>query len=150
MISYVFGVTYPIDDIIKLCKKHNIYVIEDLAETFHSLKFNGLFASLVFVCNYVLGHPDADISLFSFGSIKYNTAFGGCLNVVRNDDVLYRKMKYIQDQYPMQPTSTYLKKCVKMGFPTFLLNNRYANYSIRMFGRLTDIDVREYGISLVR
>jgi len=93
MLSYVWGVNFNIDKIIQLAKKHNLYVIEDLAETFTSTKYNG--------------HPEADISLFSFGTIKYNTALNGAITVVRNNDVLYRKMKYIQDLYPMQLTSTY-------------------------------------------
>lgn len=97
-----------------------------------------------------LGHPEADVSLFSFGSIKYNTALGGCLAVVRNDDVLYRKMKHIQDQYPMQPTNVYLKKCLKMVLPAYLLNDRLGNFLIRDLGRKIDKNFGEFGVSLVR
>lgn len=63
MLSYVFGVGYDIEPILKLAKKHNLFVVEDLAETFSSNKYNG--------------HPEADVSLFSFGTIKYNTALNG-------------------------------------------------------------------------
>ena len=41
MVSYVYGVNYNIDQIIQLAKKHNMTVLEDLAETFSSTDYNG-------------------------------------------------------------------------------------------------------------
>jgi len=108
------------------------------------------FFSLNYCFKFLIGHPEADCSLFSFGSIKINTAMAGCLNIVRNDDVLYRKMKHIQDQYPMQPTSAYFKKILKMSFPCLLVNQKVWNYGIRLTGIITGFDVREYAVSLLR
>ena len=41
----------------------------------------------------------ADLSCFSFGSIKTNTAFGGGITIIRNDE-LYKKIMAIHDKYP--------------------------------------------------
>jgi len=136
MLSYVFGVGYDIEPILKLAKKHNLFVVEDLAETFSSNKYNG--------------HPEADVSLFSFGTIKYNTALNGAITVVRNNDVLYRKMKYIQDLYPMQLTSTYLKKCLKMSAMLLALNSTAGTWCIQSFARSTGYNAKEKAVAFIR
>jgi len=136
MLSYVWGVNFNIDKIIQLAKKHNLYVIEDLAETFTSTKYNG--------------HPEADISLFSFGTIKYNTALNGAITIVRNNDVLYRKMKYIQDLYPMQLTSTYFKKCLKMSIMLAALNHTGTTGLIQHVARETGYNAKEKAVSFIR
>jgi perosamine synthetase len=41
----------------------------------------------------------ADLSVFSFGSIKTNTAFGGGISIIRNPE-LYKKMIAFHDKYP--------------------------------------------------
>lgn len=50
-----------------------------------------------------LENPLVDFSTFSFGSIKTCSAFGGSISLIRNNEVLYRKMKAIQDGYPKWP-----------------------------------------------
>ena len=76
--SYLYGAIFNIDDIIKLAKEHNLYVIEDCAESFYDTKNNGDFSIKYFQeLNHLKGNPNADLSFFSFGSIKLNTAFGG-------------------------------------------------------------------------
>jgi len=136
VLSYIFGARFMIDDIIKLAKKHNIYIIEDLAETFVTTEYNG--------------HPEADLSLFSFGTIKYNTALSGALAVIRNSDVLYRKMKYILEQYPVQPTRTYVTKIIKIFGPMMGLNNPTVNKTIKQVSNAFDFDYKEYTVSLLR
>ena len=39
------------------------------------------------------GHPLADFSFFSFGTIKPFTALGGSITIIRNNEGVYRKMK---------------------------------------------------------
>ena len=80
MVSYVYGANFNIDKIIQLAKKHNLVLIEDLAETFSNTKYNGNPWKFYHLLNFVKGHPDADISFFSFGTIKYNTALNGYSN----------------------------------------------------------------------
>ena len=137
MISYLFGAEYDITDIINVAKKHNIMVIEDSAESFHGPQSTG--------------HPKADVSLFSFGTIKINTSYGGSLTIIRNNEVLYRKMKHILETYPAAGNKLFVKKSVKNVFPVLGLNwkplNKYGRYIVNY---KLGIDHREMMVSLIR
>eukprot|EP00331_Platyophrya_macrostoma_P035659 CAMPEP_0176438570 /NCGR_PEP_ID=MMETSP0127-20121128/19375_1 /TAXON_ID=938130 /ORGANISM="Platyophrya macrostoma, Strain WH" /LENGTH=427 /DNA_ID=CAMNT_0017822571 /DNA_START=40 /DNA_END=1323 /DNA_ORIENTATION=- len=137
MISYLFGAEYDITDIINVAKKHNIMVIEDSAESFHGPQSTG--------------HPGADLSLYSFGTIKINTSYGGSLAIIRNNEVLYRKMKHILESYSELPNKMFVKKIGKNAFPWLGLNWKPLN----KYGRLVvnyglGIDHREMMVSLIR
>ena len=137
MVSYIFGAEYDITDIVNVAKKHNIMVIEDSAESFHGPSSTG--------------HPGADLSLFSFGTIKINTSYGGSLAVIRNNEVLYRKMKHILETYPQVGNKLFAKKAVKNMFPVLGLNwkplNKYGRYILNY---KLGIDHREMMVSLIR
>eukprot|EP00961_Rhodomonas_salina_P101196 1361985-Rhodomonas_salina.1 len=47
--------------VIEFAQAHNLLVIEDCAEAFDGLRYKG--------------HPKSDVVLFSFGPIKFATAF---------------------------------------------------------------------------
>lgn len=79
MVSYIFGVRYDITKIVELCNSRGIVVVEDIAEDYRGPKESG--------------HPGAALSLFSFGTIKIDTAFGCSVGVVRNCNDVYEKMK---------------------------------------------------------
>lgn len=87
MVSYIYGVKYNIDQIIQFCKEKGILVVEDIAESYTGPKYTG--------------NPDAIMSLFSFGSIKRFTAFGGALSFIRDPEI-FKKMEAIHDSYPSQ------------------------------------------------
>jgi len=76
IISYVYGATFDSQSIIDWAHSHNIVVIEDMAESFKGNKFTG--------------NLDADFSLFSFGTIKTCTAFGGSIMVVRDNKTKFQ------------------------------------------------------------
>lgn len=76
IISYVYGATFNSQAIMDWAHSHNIVVVEDMAESFKG--------------NKETGNLDADFSLFSFGTIKTCTAFGGSIMVVRNDIKKYK------------------------------------------------------------
>lgn len=86
MVSYLYGVRFNVDAIAKLCQKHDILLVEDIAEDYRGPKENG--------------HPEAALSVFSFGTIKIDTAFGGGIGVVRNQPDLYNRMMQAQFAYP--------------------------------------------------
>ena len=137
MLSYVFGAEFDLTEIIKLAKRHNLYVIEDSAECYHGPKASG--------------HPDADMTLFSFGTIKTMTAYGGGLAVIRNNEVLYRKMKYTLENYPHAGNKFYAKKTAKNMFPMIATQsvtlNRYGRWVLNY---LLNYDHREMIVSMVR
>src|SRR5262249_2906791 len=79
-------------------RSHGLLVIEDCAQAYTGAEYTG--------------HPDADIALFSFGTIKTATALGGALLRVRDRAVLER-MRGLQRQYPVQPRAAYTRRVVK-------------------------------------
>ena len=54
-------------------------------------------------------NPRADISLFSFGPIKYYTSFGGAVAKIR-DEAVFQKMSDLYSKFPIQSHSEYLSK----------------------------------------
>lgn len=58
------------------------------------------------------GHPEADVSCFSFGNIKFATALGGALLRVRNPQ-LGETLRQIQSTYPVQDSQNYTRRLLK-------------------------------------
>lgn len=85
LIAHLFGVIVPLQPYAEFCKKHNLLLIEDCAQAFVGDKY--------------YGHPQADVSLFSFGPIKSCTALGGAVVLVRERS-LAEKMRTQEQQYP--------------------------------------------------
>lgn len=136
VLAWVYGSYNDADEIYKICKEKNIFIIEDMAETFFDLKVNG--------------NPKADVSLFSFGTIKLNTAFGGSICVIRNNEVLYRKAKAILDSYPAIKSSFFLKRILK-NMPVMLaLNNKYINGYGREMASKIGFEYKEKVVGMVR
>jgi perosamine synthetase len=81
-----------------LARRHGLLVVEDCAQAFAGVGYQG--------------HPQADASMFSFGSIKSSTALGGAVLRVRNPELL-AQMRAAQAVYPVQPRWSYLKRLAK-------------------------------------
>lgn len=65
----MYGSRFDATEIFKWAKEKNLMIFEDEAESFDDIDRNG--------------HPLADFSFFSFGTIKSFSAYGGALTVVR-------------------------------------------------------------------
>jgi FAD/FMN-containing dehydrogenase/dTDP-4-amino-4,6-dideoxygalactose transaminase len=87
VVAHLFGTRVPMGPVIELAKKHRILVIEDCAQAFTGPDYTG--------------HPETDVAMFSFGSIKTMTALGGALLRVKDAELL-RKMRVIQRTHPAQ------------------------------------------------
>lgn len=87
MFAYLFGIVYDISPIVPFLKEKGIDILEDVAESFTGLEFNG--------------HEGSTLCMFSFGAIKIQTCVYGGVGVIRDDNELYTKMKAIQDSYPL-------------------------------------------------
>ena len=70
LVAHLFGTRPPLEPILEIARQHNLLVAEDCAQAFAGRHFTG--------------HPEADISMFSFGSIKTATALGGAIVRVRD------------------------------------------------------------------
>ena len=135
MLTYIYGIVFPSDEIAELCQQHNIDLCEDAAEAY--------------LGNNYSGNKQATISMFSFGQIKRCTAFAGSICFVR-DPMLYEKMNQINESYPTQDTQAYFKRILKFSVPFVALNNRAANFIICEAFKMLHLDVKEAIISRLR
>src|SRR5439155_1535405 len=87
VVAHLFGTRVPMGPVIELAKKRGLVMIEDCAQAFTGPDYTG--------------HPETNVAMFSFGSIKTMTALGGALLRVKDADLL-RKMRTIQRTLPMQ------------------------------------------------
>jgi dTDP-4-amino-4,6-dideoxygalactose transaminase len=101
VVAHLFGTRIPLEPIIQVAREHNLLVIEDCAQAFVGCHDDG--------------HPDADVTMFSFGPIKTITAFGGGVFCVRDAKLLAR-MQAIQSEYPVQSRWSFFKRFSKYSF----------------------------------
>jgi hypothetical protein len=98
LLAHIYGRWFDIEPFIQVAKMKGLMVIEDCAEAF---------------CGFHrTGHPLSDISLFSFGPIKYCTAFGGAIAKVKSHEI-YLRMQNLHSTYPFESSRAYLIKVLK-------------------------------------
>jgi dTDP-4-amino-4,6-dideoxygalactose transaminase len=88
----------PLDHPIAFARDRGLLVIEDCAQAYVGSAFTG--------------HPDADVSMFSFGPIKTNTALQGALLRFRDPELL-RRVRQVEAGYPVQPVSRFARRLLK-------------------------------------
>lgn len=98
LIAHLFGSRINLNPHIEMARERGLMFVEDCAQAYVGPQF--------------AGHSLADVSLFSFGNIKTNTALGGGVLHLRDAD-LYRKMTDRQAQYPVQSRSGYARRILK-------------------------------------
>jgi len=99
LITHLFGAIMETDDVNVIARKHNLLVLEDCAQAYAG--------------NVYQGHPATDVTMFSFGLIKTNTAVRGAV-VKINDPTLYADVLYRNEQYAKQRTRDFLNKLLKV------------------------------------
>lgn len=135
IVSYIYGIIFPIDEIADYCKEKGILLVEDAAESYYGNDYNG--------------NSKAAMTLFSFGSIKRYTSFGGALTFVRDPEI-YKKMTLMHNSFKTQTKSAFLKKLVRsLGIAT-VLNNQKANYSFRAASNLVNFNYKEFAVHNLR
>ncbi|MGA7698517.1 MAG: DegT/DnrJ/EryC1/StrS family aminotransferase [Thermoguttaceae bacterium] len=98
LVAHLFGGRIEMGPILELARRHKLLVVEDCAQAFAGTQYEG--------------DPQADASMFSFGTIKNSTALGGAILRVRDGEVLAR-MRIAQEAYPLQPRWPYFKRLAK-------------------------------------
>lgn len=126
VIAHLFGGRIDLEPILKIAKQSGILVVEDCAQAFYP---------------GFTGHSEADVSCFSFGTIKTATALGGGLLRIK-DQNLYQKMQKIQSTYPIQSRWQYGKKLGKY-LALMALSNRLIFRSLIQFCRWAKIDYNQ-------
>jgi len=72
MVSFLYGAKFDAEELYKYAHSKNCFVFEDQAESFSDIQDNG--------------SKNADCTLFSFGTIKPFTAYGGSIAILRNQE----------------------------------------------------------------
>lgn len=98
VVAHLCGGRLNVEPILALARHHGLMVFEDCAQAFDGRGYTG--------------HPEADVSMFSFGSIKTATALGGAILRVRDRELL-EKMRARQARFPVQPRRSYLCRLMK-------------------------------------
>jgi perosamine synthetase len=87
LIAHLFGSRMPMTPIVRLAQEHHLFLIEDCAQAFTGGDYRG--------------HPDSDVSMFSFGPIKTATALGGGLLRFKHANLCHQ-VRQLQSQWPLQ------------------------------------------------
>jgi perosamine synthetase len=124
VVAHLFGGQVPMEALLGIARKHNLLVIEDCAQAFAGRGYSG--------------HPKADVSMFSFGSIKTATALGGAVFMVR-DKLLKGEMTALQNRYSVQSRVAYARRLLKYAVLTALTGRLAFSVMYRMF-RLLRLD----------
>lgn len=95
LISHLFGSIMEMEKIVGLAKKHSLVIFEDAAQAYTGKLYHG--------------HQDTDVTLFSFGLIKTNTAIKGAVLKFRDLDLM-NQVNEIHQHYPLQTSKLYFKK----------------------------------------
>ena len=98
VVAPLFGTRGDLSPLIAAARRHGLRVIEDCAQAFSGPSYSG--------------HPESDVSMFSFGPLKFATALGGALVHVR-DPVLLEVMRKRASSYPVLSTSAYAGRVLK-------------------------------------
>ncbi len=99
-VAHLFGSRMPLDDIVAIARTHQLPLIEDCAQVLDGSSYRG--------------HPESTVSMFSFGSIKRQTAMGGALLRFLDRDLAGR-LRANQARYPSQSRRTYFRRVLTMG-----------------------------------
>ena len=98
LVAHLFGSRVDLRPIATIARQHGAMLVEDCAQSFRGPGEGG--------------DRLADVSLFSFGSIKTATALGGALIQV-NDETLRERMRVLNDNLPLQPRAGYAKRLAR-------------------------------------
>lgn len=98
VLAHLYGSRVDPGELVRWARARNLVVVEDCAQAYSGVGYRG--------------HPEAHASFFSFGPIKYATALGGGVAVVRDAGLLDR-MRRGHEQWPEQPPRAYLVRVVK-------------------------------------
>eukprot|EP00744_Colponema_vietnamica_P000667 GILI01001178.1.p1 GENE.GILI01001178.1~~GILI01001178.1.p1 ORF type:complete len:500 (+),score=142.25 GILI01001178.1:87-1502(+) len=135
LIAHIYGARYDMGPMAEVAHRHKLLVIEDCAESFSGLEYTG--------------HPESDITLFSFGPIKVATALGGALARVKDGEVL-AAMRALHEAYPIQPRKVYVEKLLKYSVVGFGLNEPIAPTLLIPPLSAMGVDHKALAVSMVR
>jgi dTDP-4-amino-4,6-dideoxygalactose transaminase len=104
LVAHLFGGRMDLSIVAGFAREHGLILVEDCAQAFQGPE--------------QVGDTAADVSMYSFGTLKTSTALGGAVLRMR-DHAVRRKMLYTQAHYPVQRRLSYMKKLlISLGIVT--------------------------------
>lgn len=98
LVAHLFGARVELEPFARLCRERGLALLEDCAQAFAGPGW--------------WGHPAAELSMFSFGTLKTRTALGGALVMVR-DTELRARMTQVQARWPVQARGAFRHKVAR-------------------------------------
>jgi dTDP-4-amino-4,6-dideoxygalactose transaminase len=136
LVAHLFGARMEMDPIFEITDQYpQILVAEDCAQAFSGT-------------DDYRGHDKSDISLFSFGSIKTATAFGGAMCRLRDNDQR-KALHKIMGRNKSQSVGYFAKKALKYGC-IMTLTQRWTYSLFVQACRLTGINFDKLIVSAIR
>ena len=135
LVAQLFGRRNDIAEIAMVCEKYQLPLIEDLAESWSG--------------TYTPAGAMADLSLFSFGPIKFNTAFGGGIAVVK-DKKLCEAMRAAYANFPIRSNAEMISKFFKYLVVAILINVPLITGFLMKLARFFRIDAKNIIVSMLR
>jgi len=99
LVAHLFGGRMDLRPVARFARERGLLLVEDCAQAFQGPDS--------------MGGSTADVSMYSFGTLKTSTALGGAVLSVRDREVLGR-MRVAQASYPAQRRAAYLRKLLKV------------------------------------
>ncbi|MBE7380806.1 MAG: DegT/DnrJ/EryC1/StrS family aminotransferase [Leptolyngbya sp. SIO1E4] len=98
LVAHLFGSHMPMEPILRVAQLHNLIVIEDCAQAYAGHQYRG--------------HPQSDVTMFSFGPIKTSTALAGGILQFR-DTLLRNAVCAYQNRWPIHSRLWFLVRICK-------------------------------------
>lgn len=134
VVAHLFGGRFDLQAASEVARRHDLLLVEDCAQTILGPTDSG--------------DPRADVSLYSFGSIKTATALGGALVRVRDPELLGR-MQAIEASWPRQPRREHALKSAK--YAVLVLLDRPLTFTVLVrLAKLVGFDVDRFVSQTVR
>ncbi|NNM32807.1 MAG: DegT/DnrJ/EryC1/StrS aminotransferase family protein [Gemmatimonadetes bacterium] len=116
LVAHVFGSRMDLGPVAAVAREHGLLLVEDCAQA-----YDGCYS----------GAPEADVSMFSFGPIKTQTALGGGVLRVRPTSLL-DTMRRLQGEWPEQPAGEYLRRVAKYALVLLVLTRPVYGVLVRL------------------
>jgi perosamine synthetase len=101
VVAHLFGSRMPMEPVVRFAREHGLLLIEDCAQAYTGDEYRG--------------HPESDVSLWSFGPIKTATALAGGMLRFR-DRSLGDRVRKLQSQWPVQSRRKFMTRLWKYSF----------------------------------
>lgn len=134
VLAHLLGGRFDPSPMIAWARSQGLRVVEDCAQGFVSPDERG--------------HAEADLSCYSFGTIKTCTAVGGALSAVR-DPALLAAMRRVQAGWPVQPAPQYAQRLLRAGL-LLGVQEPHVYRGIERLTALAGVDFHQFILRAIR